>query len=68
MAKVNSKKLDIMKRVEKLTKKEVTEFEIPVTTEIQDGQLVLVVTNALAEFQESFKTFDKFKEPVPRKK
>jgi hypothetical protein len=68
MATTNAKKLDIFKRVEKLTKKQLTEFEIPVTTEIQeDGQLVLIVTDALAEFQASFKTFDKFKEPVPRK-
>jgi hypothetical protein len=67
MAKVNKKKLEIFKRVEKLAKKFLGEFEIPVTTEIQDGKVVLIVTDALAEFQESFKTFDKFNEPVPRK-
>lgn len=67
-AKITNKKLDIFKRLEKLTKKEIGEFEIPVTTEIRDGQLVLVVTDALAEFQDSFKTFNKFREAVPRKK
>ena len=66
-AKITNKKLDIFKRVEKLAKKQLGEFDIPVTTEIRDGQLVLVVTDALAEFQESFKNFDKFKDPVPRK-
>ena len=66
-AKITNKKLDIFKRLEKLTKKQLGEFDIPVTTEIRDGQLVLVVTDALAEFQESFKHFNKFKDPVPRK-
>jgi hypothetical protein len=66
-AKITNKKLDIFERVEKLAKKLLGEFEIPITTEIRDGQVVLLVTDALAEFQESFKKFDKFKEPVPRK-
>jgi hypothetical protein len=66
-AKITNKKLDIFKRVEKLTKKQLGEFEIPITTEIRDGKVVLIATDALAEFQDSFKTFDKFKEPVPRK-
>jgi hypothetical protein len=67
MAEVNKKKVAIFKRVEKLAKKQLGEFDIPVTTDIQDGKLVLVVTDALAEFKDSFNTFDKFKEPVPRK-
>lgn len=67
MAKVNNHKLDIFKRVEKLAKNEVGEFEIPVTTEIRDGKLVLIVTEALEEFKDSFKRFDKWREPVPRK-
>lgn len=66
-AKITNKKLDIFKRLEKLTKNEISEFEIPVTTEIRDGQLVLIVTDALTEFKDSFKTFNKFKEAVPRK-
>ena len=65
---LNSHKLDIIHRTQKLAKKLLTEFEIPVTTELRDGKLVLVVSDALGEFQESFKSFDKWKEPVPRKK
>ena len=65
---LNSHKLDIIRRTQKLAKKLLTEFEIPVTTELRDGKLVLVVSDALGEFQESFKSFDKWKEPVPRKK
>jgi hypothetical protein len=67
MTELNNKKLDIFKRVEKLAKGLLTEFEIPVTTEIKDGKLVLIATEALEEFKESFKTFDKWHEPVPRK-
>ena len=65
---LNNHKLDIIRRTQKLAKKLLTEFEIPVTTELRDGKLVLVVSDALGEFQESFKSFDKWKEPVPRKK
>ena len=65
---LNSHKLDIIHRTQKLAKKLLTEFEIPVTTELRDGKLVPVVSDALGEFQESFKSFDKWKEPVPRKK
>ena len=65
---LNSHKLDIIHRTQKLAKKLLTEFEIPVTTELRDGKLVLIVSDALGEFQESFKSFDKWKEPVPRKK
>ena len=65
---LNNHKLDIIRRTQKLAKKLLTEFEIPVTTELRDGKLVLIVSDALGEFQESFKSFDKWKEPVPRKK
>jgi len=53
--------------VQKLAKAFLTDFEIPVTTEIREGKLVLMVTDALAEFQDSFRRFDKWSEPVPRK-
>lgn len=66
-AEVTNKKLDIFKRVEKLARKLVGDFEIPVTTDIKDGKLVLIVTEALEEFKDSFKAFDKWHEPVPRK-
>jgi predicted secreted acid phosphatase len=67
ITKVTNKKLDIFKRVEKLAKPLLGEFEIPVTTEIRDGKVVLIVTDALTEFRDSFKRFDKWKEPVPKK-
>jgi|SRR5450631_3514004 hypothetical protein len=66
-ADVTTKKLAILKRVEQLAKDKLTEFEIPVTTEIRKGKVVLIATDALAEFTDSFKRFDKFEEPVPRK-
>ena len=65
---LNELKKHIFKRVEKLARKELGEFEIPITTEIQNGKLVLVVSDALGEFKESFQRFDKWREPVPRKK
>lgn len=64
---LNHLKRKIFKKVEYSAKKLLAEYEIPVTTEIRDGKLVLVVTDALSEFQDSFKTFDKWHEPVPRK-
>ncbi|TQF41167.1 hypothetical protein UNPF46_08585 [Bradyrhizobium sp. UNPF46] len=65
--KITALKRNIFRRVEKKTKDLLTEFEIPVTTEIRDGQLVLLATDALAEFQDTFKRFDKWHEPVPRR-
>lgn len=65
--KVNNKKLDIFKRAQKLAKGLLGEFEIPVTTDIKDGKVVLIVTEALEEFKDSFKRFDKWRQPVPRK-
>lgn len=64
---LNRLKRQIFKKVEYRAKKLLTEYEIPVTTEIRDGKLVLVVSDALAEFQDTFKGFDKWHEPVPRK-
>lgn len=66
--KITALKRNIFRRVEKKTKDLLTEFEIPVTTEMRDGQLVLLATDALAEFQDSFKRFDKWHEPVPKKR
>src|SRR5712671_3058026 len=45
--KLNNKKLDIFKRVEKLAKGLLGDFEIPVTTQLKNGKLVLIVTEAL---------------------
>ncbi len=66
--KLNNHKLGIFRRVHKLAKNQLAEFEIPVTTEIRKGKLVLVVTDALSEFKETFAGFDKWREPVPQKK
>jgi hypothetical protein len=67
VAKVNKQKLSIMKRIEKLTRSLLGEFDIPVTTEIRDGKVVLLVTDAMAEFRNTFSKFNKYSEPVPRK-
>src|SRR4051812_42458257 len=65
---VNNLNLNVMPRTEKLAKKQLTEFDIPVTTVLQDGKVVLQVTEALEEFKGSFKSFDKWHQPVPRRK
>lgn len=67
IAKVTKQRLNIMKRLEKLTKHTLGEFDIPVTTEIRDGKLVLLITDAMAEFRQTFSKFNKFSDPVPRK-
>jgi hypothetical protein len=67
MAKVNELKLRIFERVREIAAPLLTEFEIPVTTQITDGKLVLLVTEGLEEFKDSFKSFDKWTQPVPRK-
>lgn len=63
--KVIAHKRKIFQRIKKLAQKELTEYEIPLTADIRDGKPVLVVTNAMQEFQDTFKGFDKFTEPVP---
>jgi hypothetical protein len=68
MTTVNNLKLDIIKRVQKLSRGLVGEFELPVTTELRDGQVALIVTDGLEEFKDSFKSFDKWRQAVPRKK
>lgn len=62
---IGNKKLDIMRRVQKLAKGLLGEFEIPITTELRDGKVVLIVSEALEEFKDSFKSFDKWREPAP---
>jgi hypothetical protein len=63
----NNLKLDIIRRVQRLAAGLLTEFEIPVTTEEKDGKVVLLATEALEEFKDSFKGFDKWKHAVPKK-
>lgn len=64
-AKLNNQKLNIIRRTQKLAKTVLSEFEIPVTTELRDGKVVLIVTDALTEFKDRFNDFDKWREPVP---
>jgi hypothetical protein len=66
--KVNDIKLKIINRVREIAGGTLTEFELPVTTELKDGKVVLIVTEGLEEFKDSFKSFDKWRQPVPRKK
>lgn len=66
--KINGIKRRIFKKVEKHARKQLGEFEIPITTDVRDGKLVLLVSDALEEFKDSFKGFDKFREPMPKKK
>jgi hypothetical protein len=65
--KVNDIKLQIIARVREIAGAQLAEFELPVTTEIKDGKVHLIVTDGLEEFKDSFKGFDKWRQPVPRK-
>lgn len=66
-AEVHKLKLKIIKRVKKVAAKHIGEFEVPVTTEIKDGKLTLEISDSLAEFQDSFKKFDKWTHAAPTK-
>ena len=63
--KVIAHKRKIFQRIKKLVRNELSEYEIPLNTDLRDGKPVLVVTDALQEFKETFAGFDKFTEPVP---
>lgn len=59
----------IFKRVKKLAAHQLGEWEMPITTQIRDGKVVLIVQDALAEFQDEFKARDKFSAPsAPRRR
>lgn len=64
---INALKRKIINRCQKRASDLISEYEIPVTTEIRDGKLFLVITDTLEEFKGSFKNFDKWHEPVPRR-
>lgn len=53
----------IFKRVKKLAACHLGEWEIPLTTEIRDGKVVLIIEDSLEQFKAEFKAQDKFKEP-----
>lgn len=66
--KVIKHKRSIFDRLKKLAGKDLSEFEIPMQAEIRDGKVVLTVSDALAEFKDTFVTVDKFKEALPIRK
>lgn len=57
----------IIPRTKKVADDLLGEFEVATTTEIKDGKLILKVNDLMEEFKTSFKTFDKWKEPAPKK-
>lgn len=64
---VNEVKTKIINRARKAAGTLLSDYEIPVTTEVREGKLYLLVTDTLAEFKETFVQFDKWTQPVPRK-
>lgn len=62
---VNILKLDIIRRLHEVAAHHVGEFEVPVTTDLKDGQIVFTIADAKAEFENQFKKFDKWKEAQP---
>jgi hypothetical protein len=66
--KVNDLKRQIIKRVREIADTQLGEFELPVTTEIKDGKVILLATDGLEEFKDSFRGFDKWRQALPRKK
>jgi len=66
-AKVGDLSRRIFKKVQRSAAKDLAEWEIPITTEVRDGTLVLVVSDALAEFKDEFKKQDKFASPHAKK-
>jgi hypothetical protein len=60
-------KQEIFRRLKKVVGKDLQEYEVPVNADIRDGKVVLLVSDTLTEFKESFQSIDKFKEAVPIK-
>lgn len=65
---VGVKARKIFKRIRKLANHQLAEWEMPITTEIRDGKVVLIVSDALEEFKSDFKAQDKFQAPSAPKK
>lgn len=61
--KVSAASHRIFKRVRKAVGNQLAEYEIPLTCQVRDGKLVLVVSDALSEFRDEFKKKDKFSAP-----
>ena len=62
------KQYKIIPRTVKLVKDKLEEYEIPVTTLIKDGKLILQIEDVLEEFKQRFKSVDKFEAITPTKK
>jgi hypothetical protein len=58
----------IFDRVKKLAEGQLAEWEVPITTEIRDGKVVLIASDALEEFKDTLKKQDKFAAPEAPKK
>lgn len=63
--KLDRHKRKIIARVERAAKDLIGEYEVPVTTEIKDGKLVLIVADSLAEFKDQFSKINKFQQAPP---
>lgn len=62
---VDELKRKIIARLKDVAGHHVGEFEVPVTTSLKDGKIVFTIADAKAEFENSFKSFDKWKEAQP---
>lgn len=67
-SKLNAKKLKIIKRVRKVAEKLMNEYEVPVTVNLENDKLMFEVADVMADFKDSLKNFDKWKEAAPSKK
>ncbi len=69
ISKANKVKIDIVRKCEKLVGDQLTEFEVPVTTNLKDGKVVFVCADTKAEWEEAFKEINKWQSArVPTKK
>lgn len=62
--KIDDVKMRIIKKTEKAAKDLLGEFEIPITTILEDGKVLLKVNDAVEEFKARFKKHNKFEVPV----
>ena len=67
--KANKVKIDIVRKCEKLVGDQLSEYEVPVTTDIRDGKVVFTCTDTMAEWKDTFGKMNKWQTArVPTKK
>ena len=66
--KVQGIQRNVINRVQKVADKELGEYELPMTTSLVDGDVKLLISNAVDEFKSRFVGFNKYKQPYPKKK